>query len=150
MKSTNLENVTYKCCSKCNKIKNIKDFYKHGGCCCECNNINRRIKYNNDEEYRKKIIQNACNFKRKKVIERQLIKQEEQLKIGLENKQCKYCNKIKEKNMFRYNRLKCRDCERDDPKEKFKRYIMNAFVRFVNDFDPCLIIFVHIFSKLFL
>ena len=25
--------------------------------------------------------------------------------------------------MFRYNRLKCRDCERDDPKEKFKRYI---------------------------
>jgi hypothetical protein len=25
--------------------------------------------------------------------------------------------------MFRYNRLKCRDCERDDPTEKFKRYI---------------------------
>ena len=25
--------------------------------------------------------------------------------------------------MFRYNRLKCRDCERDDPVEKFKRVV---------------------------
>jgi hypothetical protein len=32
-------------------------------------------------------------------------------------------NVIKHKDRFRHNRLKCRDCERDDPNEKFKRYI---------------------------
>jgi hypothetical protein len=65
----------------------------------------------------------ASNFKHDKVIERQKIKNEEQEKIGLENKKCKYCNEIKNKDRFRFNRLKCRDCERDEPVEKFKRYI---------------------------
>lgn len=64
----------------------------------------------------------ASDFKHKKVVERQKLREEEENRIGLENKQCKYCEEIKPKTGFRYNRLKCRDCERDDPVEKFKRY----------------------------
>ncbi len=45
------------------------------------------------------------------------------IELVLDNKQCRYCNHIKHKDRFRYNRLKCRDCERDDPVEKFKRWI---------------------------
>jgi hypothetical protein len=36
---------------------------------------------------------------------------------------CKYCEEIKHKDRFRYNRLKCRDCERDEPLAKLKRII---------------------------
>ncbi len=43
--------------------------------------------------------------------------------IGKDNKQCNYCDEIKHNTSFRYNRLKCRDCERDDPLEKFKRSV---------------------------
>ena len=28
---------------------------------------------------------------------------------------CKYCHEIKSKERFRHNRLRCKDCERDDP-----------------------------------
>jgi hypothetical protein len=121
--TTKPENVAYKICSKCEENKNIDKFYTRGSICCECSNTKRREKYKNDEDHRKKLIQNATIFKHDKVIERQKIKEEEQLKIGIENKQCKYCNEIKHQNRFRYNRLKCRDCERDEPTDKFKRYI---------------------------
>jgi|Laugresubdmm15sn_1035100.scaffolds.fasta_scaffold00021_25 hypothetical protein len=121
--TTKPENVTYKTCSKCEETKYSNEFYKHGLICCNCNNLKRREKYKNNEEHRKKLIKLASEFKHEKVIERQKIKEEEQLKIGLNNKQCKYCDKIKHKDDFRYNRLKCRDCERDEPTEKFKRYI---------------------------
>lgn len=123
MCDTKLENVTYKICSNCKENKSTDKFYKRGLICCECNNFKRRQKYKNDEEHRKKLIKNAIDVKHKKVIERQKIKEEEQNKIGLENKQCKYCDEIKHKDKFRFNRLKCRDCERDEPTEKFKRYI---------------------------
>ena len=123
MNSTKLENVTYKICSKCEETKPLDDFYKRGLICCDCNNSRRREKYKNNEEYRKIQIKKASEFKHEKVIERQKIKEEQQNKIGLENKQCKYCDEIKDKDRFRYNRLKCKDCERDDPIEKFKRYI---------------------------
>lgn len=43
--------------------------------------------------------------------------------IGKDNTICKYCNKIKPKTRFRHNRLKCKDCEREEPYEKFKRNI---------------------------
>ena len=115
MDTTKPINVTYKKCSKCEESKSSKDFYKCGSICCECNNYKRRQKYKDNEEHRKKLIQMASEFKHNKVIERQQQKEEEQNKIGLENKQCKYCNEIKHKDRFRYNRLKCRDCERDDP-----------------------------------
>jgi hypothetical protein len=125
MENTKLYNVTYKTCSKCEITKSLDKFYTRGNICCECNNIKRRQKYKNDEEHRKKTIKRAIDFKHQKVIERQKIKEEEQNKIGLENKECRYCNIIKHQDRFRYNRLKCKDCERDDPVEKFKRYIRN-------------------------
>ena len=123
MSSTKLETVAYKTCSNCSQEKKLEQFYKKGTICCDCNNYKRRQKYKNDEEHRKKLIKISSEFKHEKVIKRQKIKEEEQYKIGLENKQCKYCNEIKHKEKFRYNRLKCRDCERDEPTEKFKRYI---------------------------
>jgi hypothetical protein len=85
--------------------------------------LKRRERYKNDEEYRKKIIKMATVFKQEKVIERAKMKEEHQNKIGLDNKECNYCKEIKNQDRFRYNRLKCKDCERDDPTEKFKRYL---------------------------
>jgi hypothetical protein len=121
--TTKPENVTYKTCSKCKETKSFDEFYKYGLVCCNCNNSKRREKYKNDEEHRKKLIKQASDFKHEKVLEKQKIKEELQNKIGIENKQCNYCYEIKHQDRFRYNRLKCRDCERDDPTEKFKRYI---------------------------
>jgi hypothetical protein len=123
MEITKPPNVTYKICSKCEETKSSEEFYKRGSICCECNNSKRRQKYKENEEHRKKLIQMATEFKHKKVVERQQLKEEEQIKIGLENKQCKYCNEVKHQDRFRHNRLKCKDCERDEPNEKFKRYI---------------------------
>ena len=123
MDTTKPINVTYKICSKCEETKSLEEFYKRGLICCECNNYKRRQKYKENEEHRKKLIQKATDFKHKKVLERQQLKEEEQNKLGLENKQCKYCNEIKHIDRFRHNRLKCKDCERDEPNEKFKRYI---------------------------
>lgn len=139
MADTKPENV--KCCSKCNINKDISDFREKRFVCKSCDNENKRLKYNDnkelrdkinekrkekyktDEEHRKKLIKQAGDFKHIKVIEKQKLKEEENQKLGLENKQCKYCNEIKLKTMFRQNRLKCRDCERDEPLDKFKRKI---------------------------
>lgn len=123
METTKPKNVAYKQCSNCKETKTSDKFYSKGLICRECNNNRRREKYKNDEEHRKKLIKSASNLKHNKVLQKQKLKEEEQIKIGLENKQCKYCNEIKHKDRFRYNRLKCRDCERDEPTEKFKRYI---------------------------
>ena len=121
--TTKPENVTYRECSTCNEIKEQDKFYTRGTICRDCNNSKRREKYSTDEEHRKKMIKQASDFKHTKVINNQKLQAEEQLRIGLENKQCKYCNEIKDKDRFRFNRLKCKDCERDEPTEKFKRYI---------------------------
>jgi len=121
--TTKPENVTYRTCSKCLFEKQENCFYKRGKICCDCNNEKRRQKYKNDEEYRKKLIKMATNFKHEKVILRKKLREDEQNKIGIDNKKCKYCNEIKSNERFRHNRLKCRDCERDEPTEKFKRYI---------------------------
>jgi hypothetical protein len=123
MCDTKPENVSYKICSNCKESKSSELFVKDRLICCSCNNYKRRQKYEENEELRKKLIKKAIDFKHNKVIERQKIKEEQQHIIGLENKQCKYCNEIKHNSRFRYNRLKCRDCERDEPTEKFKRYI---------------------------
>ena len=121
--TTKPENVAYMTCSKCLVEKQAEYFYKRGKICCNCNNEKRRQKYKNDEEYRKKLIKIATDFKHEKLIVRQQIREEEQNKIGIDNKKCKYCDEIKNKDRFRHNRLKCKDCERDEPTEKFKRYI---------------------------
>jgi len=117
--STKLENK----CNTCNIIKPILSFIKNRNICKDCSNIKRRNKYNNDNDYRCKIISKVSETKHNKVIEKQKIKQIKQEEIGENNKECKYCCKIKSKLNFRHNRLKCKDCERDCPIEKFKRRI---------------------------
>lgn len=121
--TTKPENVAYKICSTCENVKPLLGFYKNNKVCRECNNSKRRDKYKQNEEHRQKLIKNAVEFKHKKSVARQNLIKEEQLKIGIDNKKCKYCDEIKHKDRFRHNRLKCKDCERDEPVEKFKRYI---------------------------
>ena len=121
--STKPENVAYITCSKCLIEKQLDKFYKRGQICCDCNNEKRRQKYKNDEQHRQKLIKMAIKFKHEKAIIKQKIREEEQHNIGIDNKKCKYCDEIKHKDRFRHNRLKCKDCERDDPTEKFKRNI---------------------------
>jgi len=114
-------------CISCEKDKNIDDFIKNRNICKACNNEQRRSKYQASDEHRKKLIENATNYKKKKIAER--AKQREELRtqldstIGPDNTICKYCNEVRPKTRFRFNRLKCADCERDDPLEKFKRII---------------------------
>jgi len=123
MSDTKPENVASIKCSKCSVIKTLDEFYKYSKVCRSCNNKKRREKYKTDDEHRKNLIKTATEFKHKKVIERQQQKQIECEAIGIENKKCKYCDCIKSKEKFRHNRLKCKDCERDEPVEKFKRYV---------------------------
>lgn len=148
MVETKLENV--KCCSNCNNYKNINDFPFKRNVCKTCSNNKkrndynnneelrnfknekRRIKYQEDEEHRKKLIKIASDYKHNKVVLNQQLKAEEHEKIGFENKLCKYCNKIKLKEKFRFNRLKCRDCERDEPLDKFKRTIRSRIYLSLN------------------
>lgn len=123
MSDTKPNNVAQKICSKCEENKNIDKFCKNRSICCDCNNNKRRERYKNDEQHRKKLIKMASEFKHERTLERQKLKEEEQIKIGVDNKLCKYCSKIKHNDRFRHNRMKCKDCERDEPVEKFKRYV---------------------------
>jgi len=112
-------------CNICNKTKDINCFIKNRQICKECNNLKRRTLYMNNEEHRKKIIQSATDFKSKKIIEKNKKKEAE---IGIDNKKCSCCYSIKHKMCFRYNRLKCKDCERDEPLEKLKRNIRSRII----------------------
>ena len=107
-------------CNNCNEIKEEAQFYKNRAQCRTCMNNKRREKYKNNKKYRDNCIAKATEYKKIKIR----IKNEKYIKeIGISNKKCKYCNMIKNKSLFRHNRLKCKDCEREDPKEKFKRYV---------------------------
>lgn len=124
MCDTKLENVKKKKCNQCSVEKiesefNLKGNYRQGHCKI-CNNENRRKKYNENEEHRSKLIKAASNFKS---VKRQQIKCSVQERIGIDNMECRYCFEIKHKDRFRWNRKKCRDCERDEPKERFKRCV---------------------------
>jgi hypothetical protein len=112
-------------CSTCKNKKPITSFIKNRKICKDCNNAKRRTLYINDEEHRKKLIQLATNFKSKKIFEKNIKKEEE---IGIDNKKCSCCNSIKHKSSFRHNRLKCKDCERDEPLEKMKRVIRSRII----------------------
>lgn len=116
-------NVKIRKCVNCNEDKEIIHFYSKAKICKQCFNEHRRNKYLSDESYRNKKIKESIIHKQKKKEKRDLIKQQYQEQIGIDNKLCKYCEKIKSKLCFRHNRLKCKDCERDEPKEKFKRYV---------------------------
>lgn len=123
---TNLDRT----CKICNIIKNITLFSRKGmsHLCIDCSNLKRRNKYENNEEVRTKAIKQATEFKKAKKIIRDDKNQKELEKleneIGKDNTICKYCKEVKPKNRFRHNRLKCKDCERDDPK-----YILHKQVR---------------------
>ena len=112
-------------CNICENQKPISSFIKNRKICKDCNNNKRRTLYINNEEYRKKLIQLATSFKSKKALEKNKQKEEE---IGIDNKKCSCCNSIKYKSSFRHNRLKCKDCERDEPLDKFKRVIRSRII----------------------
>jgi len=107
-------------CNICEQTKPSSSFYTRLKICKDCCNERRRKKYQTDEEHRLKMIKQSSEFKHKLVLERRQEKLEE---IGENNKKCSICFTIKPTCNFRYNRLKCKDCERDDPLEKFKRII---------------------------
>ncbi len=107
-------------CNACNQSKLLSSFVRLRNTCRDCDNANRRKKYQTDESFRLISIQKAVKNKQDKSKERRRLKLEE---IGENNKKCSICSSIKDKCKFRYNRLKCRDCERDDPSEKFKRVV---------------------------
>ena len=107
-------------CSVCETEKPISSFIKNRKICKECNNDTRRHKYETNEDHRKKLIKLSSDFKHKKAIQQKQLNEEE---IGKGNKKCNYCDMITEKNNFRHNRLKCKDCERDEPIDKLKRSV---------------------------
>lgn len=116
-------------CSVCNIVKNATLFKsKESKICKDCNNIRRRKEYlEEDAEVRKKKADKDVIYKKKKKAIRDEIKlvalTKLEAEIGQDNTICKYCKEVKAKTHFRHNRLKCKDCERDDPVEKLKRYV---------------------------
>jgi len=115
-----LNNETEQECNVCNNTKSLTLFVKNRKICTDCNNNKRRAKYNSNEEHRVKLIQRATEFKQKKITEKKQIKEDE---LGLGNIKCNYCNEIKLKENFRRNRLKCKDCEREEPISKIIRSV---------------------------
>lgn len=129
-KALEITDEIQKVCNECNVTKIQSLFVKNRNICVECNNLKRRIKYQIDEEHRIKMIQKSTEFKQKRIIEQHKQKIEE---LGIDNKRCSCCDNIKHKTMFRHNRLKCKDCERDEPLEKLKRLIRSRIIRALNN-----------------
>ena len=123
-------------CSICGETKIGNLFIKNKTICKDCNNLKRRTTYKNDNEHRIKLIKMASDFKHNKVVERaknrENVKEELDKEIGEENTICNYCKNIQPKTRFRNNRLKCKDCERDEPIEKFKRSIRSRIFAALN------------------
>jgi len=129
-KTIEISNELEEDCNVCNTTKAISLFIKNRKICKDCNNDKRKDKYKTDEEHRISIIKNVTKFKHNKVIEKRKQKEDE---IGIGNKKCSSCNIIKQTICFRYNRLKCKDCERDEPLEKFKRTIRSRIISALNN-----------------
>ena len=107
-------------CNVCHDSKLLSLFIKNRKLCIECNNLKRRTKYGTDEEHRMKSIKKATEFKQKRIDKKQKIKE---IEIGVGNLKCNYCKTIKMKERFRHNRLKCKDCEREEPISKIIRSV---------------------------
>lgn len=129
-KALELNNESEQKCNFCEKSKIMSLFVKNRKVCIDCNNKKRRSKYENDENFRSATIQKVTKFKQKKILEKNKKKEEE---LGVDNKKCNYCESIKHKLCFRNNRLKCKDCERDEPIEKFKRVIRSRIIGALNN-----------------
>jgi hypothetical protein len=114
-------------CINCEVEKPLTEFIHPTNRCKECNNNRRREEYHTDEAINAKLKEKGRDYKRRKTEARQKARAEEKAKleaeIGDNNTICKYCKEVVPKTHFRHNRLKCKDCERDDPIEKFKRGI---------------------------
>jgi hypothetical protein len=127
-------------CRVCSTEKIVSLFVGGRTICKDCNNQRRKDKYANDEEHRKKLIQKASEFKHAKVLKRQEEKEIERKQldeeIGVDNKICKYCDKVIPKDNFRYNRLKCIDCERKDNREYIKLEIVRSRIKEKFNNDP--------------
>jgi hypothetical protein len=120
------ENITQsQKCSICLLEKSTTEFIKNRKICKTCNNNKRRDKYNSNIEHRIKTIEQSSNFKKNKIIERNI---KLELEIGINNKKCKYCELIKPKERFRHNRLKCKDCEREEPISKLIRNVRSRII----------------------
>jgi len=123
-----IDETVQKTCSVCNIIKSATLFLnKESNKCKDCNNNKRRQQYQEDDEVRLRKIAEATTHKQKKKAirdEKKLVelKQLEE-EIGEDNTICKYCKDVKPKTHFRHNRLKCKDCEREEPLDKLKRGI---------------------------
>ena len=118
-------NETEQKCNSCNSIKILSLFVKNRKICVECNNNKRRITYKNVEEHRIKMIKKATEYKQKKIAEKKSTKE---LEIGIGNIKCNYCHEIKPKDRYRHNRLKCKDCERDEPISKLIRSVRSRIL----------------------
>ena len=138
----NIDKEADKTCKICNSVKQTKLFSRSGvsNICIDCSNVKRRERYENNEELRKKAVKQSTEFKKKKKANRDEIKKKEleelEERIGQDNTICKYCNKVKAKTRFRHNRLKCKDCERDDPKYKLHKQVrirIHDFLKKNND-----------------
>ena len=112
-------------CNICNNNKLLSLFIKNKKICIDCNNNKRRAKYETDNEHRMKIIKQANDFKKNKIIEKNKIKEAE---IGIDNIKCNYCFEIKNNQRFRHNRLKCKDCEREEPISKIIRSVRSRIL----------------------
>lgn len=116
-----------KTCIRCSVEKPESEFIYLTNRCKDCNNIMRREKYYNDEATNERIKADGREYKRRKTEARQKARAEEKAKleaeIGESNTICKYCKRVVDKTRFRHNRLKCKDCERDEPLDKFKRVV---------------------------
>jgi hypothetical protein len=120
-----VNNETEQDCNVCSKSKMLTLFIKNKKICIDCNNDKRRTKYETDEEHRIKMIQKAIEFKQKKLFEKNKLKEFE---IGVGNIKCNYCVEIKPKERFRNNRLKCKDCEREEPISKIIRSVRSRIL----------------------
>jgi hypothetical protein len=129
-KALEINNESEQKCNFCEETKLISLFVKNRKVCIDCNNAKRRSKYENDENFRSATIQKVTEFKQKKILEKNKKKEEE---LGIDNKQCNFCKSIKHKSSFRKNRLKCKDCERDEPHEKLKRVIRSRIIVALNN-----------------
>jgi hypothetical protein len=119
-KAVTVDSNVIQTCNTCNESKSQTNFMKNRPICKVCHNEKRKKRYNDDEIHRLKTIQQSSDFKHNKAVERQKKKLEE---IGEGNKKCSVCSTIKPKDRFRHNRLRCKDCERDEPLYKFKRNV---------------------------
>jgi hypothetical protein len=117
-----------KTCSVCTAVKNATLFIgKDSNICTDCNNTKRRKQYDEREDVRIKKRLQGINYKKKKKAIRDEVKlvaiTKLETDIGQDNTICKYCKEVKAKTRFRHNRLKCKDCEREEPIDKLKRYV---------------------------